>query len=111
MVVTLAVLHLATRGRGDPSGRLGPRAREGSARQQARLVGAVALIGLLDIGASLLYALGTSRSDDVGLQIIASACPVATVLLAQIVLRERMNRIQTAGVWLTIGAVLLIGGG
>ncbi len=77
----------------------------------ARSLTVIGAIGALDVGANLLYALGTSRSHDVGLQIVASASPVATVLLASIVLRERMNGIQAVGVGLTVGAVLLIGGG
>ncbi|MDO9354157.1 MAG: DMT family transporter, partial [Solirubrobacteraceae bacterium] len=90
------------------------RARERSGRRPllspADLATIVA-VGVLDVGANVLYATSTSRSTEVGVQIVASACPVATVLLARIVLKERLSVIQGVGVWLTICAVLLIGGG
>jgi drug/metabolite transporter (DMT)-like permease len=71
----------------------------------------IVAVGVLDVFANVLYATSTSRSTEVGVQIVASACPVATVLLARVVLGERLGAIQAVGVWFTIGAVLLIGGG
>lgn len=71
----------------------------------------VAAVGVLDIGANTLYAIGANEAGGSGsLAVIASTYPVATVALAQLVLRERMTRPQAAGAALTLLAVLLVGG-
>ncbi len=76
-----------------------------------RSVLVIGSVGLLDIGANTLYAVGASQAGgSSSLAVIASTYPVATVALAQLVLRERMTRVQAAGAALTLVAVLLVGG-
>lgn len=71
----------------------------------------IAAVGVLDIGANTLYAVGADAAGGSGsLAVIASTYPVATVALAQLVLRERMTRVQATGAALTLLAVLLVGG-
>lgn len=71
----------------------------------------IASVGVLDIAANTLYAVGASQAGGgSGLAVIASTYPVATVALAQLVLRERMTKPQGAGAALTLIAVLLVGG-
>jgi drug/metabolite transporter (DMT)-like permease len=76
-----------------------------------RDAGALALVGIGDVTANLLYALATTR----GLLSIAAALtsfyPVVTVLLARWVLDERLRWVQWAGVALALGGVALLSAG
>jgi drug/metabolite transporter (DMT)-like permease len=78
---------------------------------RARDAGALALVGIGDVMANLLYALATTK----GLLSIAAAVtsfyPVVTVLLARWILDERLRRVQWAGVGLALGGVALLSAG
>ncbi len=76
-----------------------------------RDAGALALVGIGDVLANLLYALATTR----GLLSIAAALtsfyPVVTVLLARWFLEERLRWVQWAGVGLALGGVAMLSAG
>ena len=83
-----------------------PRLRVG-----ARNTMALALVGVLDVGANVLYA-SASREGLIALvSVIASLFPVVVVLLARAVLKERLQRSQQAGVLFALVGVALIAGG
>jgi drug/metabolite transporter (DMT)-like permease len=69
------------------------------------------LAGLLDSGANvaMLLALHASYLSLAG--VLMSLYPAATVLLAIVVLRERVTRWQTAGMVMALGAVAMIAAG
>ncbi len=71
--------------------------------------GAIALLsGLFDAGGNILYLLAVqyTRLDIVA--ILASLYPVWTVLLSRLVYREQISRTQWLGVWVCLGAIILI---
>jgi drug/metabolite transporter (DMT)-like permease len=65
-------------------------------------------IGLLDLGAVVFYALATVQGMLSVVSVLASSAPLITIVLARVVLRERISRVQTAGVGLTLCGVMLI---
>jgi drug/metabolite transporter (DMT)-like permease len=73
-----------------------------------RDLGPLALVGIGDVVANLLFAIATTK----GLLSIASALtsfyPVVTVLLARWVLHERLRGVQWGGVGLALGGVALL---
>lgn len=76
-----------------------------------RQVPLVAVAGLLDVGGNLLYALASQRGSISTVSVLASLYPIVTVALAMLVLRERVSRIQLAGVTLTLAGIALIASG
>ncbi len=70
----------------------------------------VAVIGIGDVGANLAFGLASTRDDVSVVAVLGSLYPVVTVLLARVVLRERLGPAQTAGVALALGGVALIAG-
>lgn len=69
------------------------------------------LIGLLDGGANLTYAIATTTGLLSLVAVLASLYPAVTVVLARAVHHERMTRVQDAGVVAAVGGVLLIAAG
>ena len=65
-------------------------------------------IGLLDTGGNALFAAASSHGLLSVVSVLASLYPVVTVLLARLVLGERVQRSQDAGVLLVLGGVVLI---
>jgi drug/metabolite transporter (DMT)-like permease len=65
-------------------------------------------IGLFDVGANLSFAFATTEGFVSIVSVLGSLYPVVTVLLARVVLHERMRGIQVAGVALALGGVALI---
>lgn len=65
-------------------------------------------VGLGDAGANLLFALATQRGLLSITSAVGSLYPVATVLLAYVVLHERLHRIQIVGVIAALFGVVLI---
>lgn len=71
----------------------------------------VAAAGVLDLTANALYLAGTQRGLLSIVAVLSSLYPAATVLLARLVLGERLHRIQVSGLVLAIaGAVAMAGG-
>jgi drug/metabolite transporter (DMT)-like permease len=98
-VGSLAVLFVLT-GAMRPPLRLAPRA-----------VPAVAAVGLADTSANALFALASSRGLLSLVAVLGSLYPVVTVLLAHVLLGERLTRAQQAGVLVALAGVAAIAGG
>ena len=65
--------------------------------------------GVLDVGASLLFLWATARGPLSLVAPLGALYPVSTVVLAVLVLRERIGRAQRVGLALAGAALLLIG--
>src|SRR5207245_7752377 len=65
-------------------------------------------IGVLDVGADVFFAFATTLGLLSVVSILSSLYPVATVLLARLVLQEQMARMQQAGVVLALAGVAVI---
>lgn len=66
------------------------------------------ITGVLDSTANCLFQLASQRGLFSVVAILGSLYPVATVLLARVVIKERMNRVQSVGVVLALGAAVLL---
>ncbi len=64
--------------------------------------------GLFDAGANLLYLLATREGLLSLVAVLTSMYPAMTVLLARVVLKERMQPVQVAGLGLALVSVALI---
>jgi drug/metabolite transporter (DMT)-like permease len=71
----------------------------------------IAAIGVLDLLANLLFVLATSRGLLSVVGVLGSLYPVITVLLARIVLDERLSRAQARGVLITLMGVVALAAG
>jgi drug/metabolite transporter (DMT)-like permease len=69
---------------------------------------ALALIGFLDLSANVLYALATRHGLLSVVAVATSLYPLTTVLLARVVLGERVRRIQEVGIAAALAGVVLI---
>ncbi len=72
---------------------------------------ALALIGLLDVGANACFTFGTDTGLLSVVAVLASLYPVTTVVLARGVLGERLAPAQTAGVAVALAGVAMIAAG
>jgi drug/metabolite transporter (DMT)-like permease len=79
-------------------------ATKSSLRPGVRLAPVVALVGLADVSANALFAFASQHGLIAVVSVLGSLFPVVTVLLAHVVLRERISGIQQLGV-----AVALVG--
>jgi len=77
----------------------------------AKLVRAVVAIAVLEIAATVPVLLALQRGPVAVASVVASLYPVTTVLLAGIVLRERLSRLQYVGIACALVAVLLVSTG
>ena len=77
----------------------------------AAAIGPIVLAGLLDAGANALYALATTEGLLSVVSVLGSLYPAVTVILARLVLAERIAWWQTTGVGATLGGVALIAAG
>jgi len=72
---------------------------------------ALAVVGLLDVSANGLYALATTHGLLSVVSVLGSLYPVTTVLLARLVLHERVRRTQEVGIITVLAGVALIAAG
>jgi drug/metabolite transporter (DMT)-like permease len=69
----------------------------------------LASVGILDVGANLLYGAASAIGSIALVPILASSLyPVEGVVLARFVLHERIARVQQAGVLMVITGVALV---
>ncbi|MGZ4399013.1 MAG: EamA family transporter, partial [Gaiellaceae bacterium] len=71
-------------------------------------LGWIVLLGVLDAGANVLYALATTRGLMSLVSVVGSLYPVTTVMLAQALLREHVSTHQRLGIAFAIAGVALI---
>jgi drug/metabolite transporter (DMT)-like permease len=68
-------------------------------------------IGVCDLAANGLYAAASTEGLLSVVAVLGSLYPVATILLARAILRERIRPVQAAGVVVALAGVVLIAGG
>jgi drug/metabolite transporter (DMT)-like permease len=71
-------------------------------------VGLIAALGALDMVANLTYALASAPGLRAAVAVLGSLCPLTTVLLARLVLKERVGPLRNVGVAGVICGVALI---
>jgi drug/metabolite transporter (DMT)-like permease len=69
------------------------------------------VIGVVDLGATGLYGLATTRGALSIVAVVGSLYPVVTILLARGVLSERLSQVQGAGVVAALAGVALVSAG
>jgi uncharacterized membrane protein len=77
-------------------------------RWPGRRLGPVALVGIADTGANLLFAYAATTGNLAVVGVLGSLYPVATVILARWLLGERLSGGQNAGVVLALTGVGLL---
>jgi drug/metabolite transporter (DMT)-like permease len=82
-----------------------------SLRVPARVLPWLALIGFGDMFGNLLFAAASTSGLVSVTSVLASLYPIVTVVLARIVLSERVARSQEGGIALTLAGVVLISAG
>jgi drug/metabolite transporter (DMT)-like permease len=82
-----------------------------SLRTPPRHALALVAVGVLDVGGNTLFAVATTKGVIGVVSVLASLYPVVTVALARVVYRERLTRIQAAGVGAALTGVGLIAAG
>jgi drug/metabolite transporter (DMT)-like permease len=85
--------------------------RRGGRRPRGRELAAIAGIGLLDLGANVLYNTSTTLGELSTVAVASSLYPVTTVLLAAALLGERVRGVQRTGVVIALFGVVLIAAG
>src|SRR4051794_38977761 len=71
----------------------------------------LAIAGTLDVSANLLFAAASTKGLVSLVSVTGSLYPVVTVMLARVVLKERVHRVQEAGVMAALAGVVLIAAG
>lgn len=79
--------------------------------RQLTPIAPLAVVGLLDTSANALFAYASTLGLLSVTSVLSSVYPVATVLLARIVLHERMVRPQVAGVVIAFAGIALLAAG
>jgi drug/metabolite transporter (DMT)-like permease len=85
--------------------------RRGGRRPGMRELAIIGGIGLLDLGANVLYNTSTTIGELSTVAVASSLYPVTTVLLAAALLNERVRGIQRTGVAIALFGVVLIAAG
>jgi drug/metabolite transporter (DMT)-like permease len=71
---------------------------------------AVAAVGLADVSANALFAVASSRGLLALVSVLGSLYPVVTVILAHVLLGERLTGTQKAGIGIALAGVVAIAG-
>jgi len=79
-----------------------------SLRIPARVFGLAAVCGVIDMLANALYLLAAQQGPLSLVVTLSSLYPASTVLLARVILKERLNPWQLTGVGCALAAVVLI---
>ncbi len=79
--------------------------------RDGRALGSLAAVGLLDLAANGLYAIATRHGLLSVVSVGASLYPLATVVLARVLLGERVRRVQELGIVAALTGVVLIAAG
>jgi drug/metabolite transporter (DMT)-like permease len=74
-------------------------------------LGAIAAVGVFDLLANLLFVLAAGRGLLSVVGVLGSLYPAVTVVLARVVLHERLTRAQSAGVAITLAGVIALAAG
>jgi len=94
----------------DAPGSAAPPGIRGGGRWPARLVWTVVACGVLDAAANVFIQAGLHASEDPAtlpvVSVLNALYPIGTVVLAGIVLRERLTAVQWAGIVLAFGAAV-----
>jgi uncharacterized membrane protein len=77
-------------------------------RLPPRALGVVALVGLADVSANALFAFASGHGLLALVSVLGSLYPVMTLLLAHVLLGERLTRAQKAGVAIALAGVVAI---
>ena len=85
--------------------------RRETLRVGSRWLPAVLAIGLCDVAANALFALASGRGLLALVSVLGSLYPVMTVLLAFVVLHERLTRVQLAGIGVALAGVAALSAG
>jgi drug/metabolite transporter (DMT)-like permease len=80
-------------------------------RPSRRLALGIAAVGTIDLAATSLIALANTKGDLSVVSVLGGMYPVATVLLAAVILHERLARPQLAGVVLALGGIAAVAAG
>ena len=70
----------------------------------------LALVGVLDQSANILYGLASTIGLVSLSAVLASLYPIATIILARVILNERISNVQKSGVALALTGVALVAG-
>ena len=106
MLAMLALVGRRSPSRGSASRRSAM--RRSALRWPGRRIGPVALIGVGDTAANLLFAYAATGGNLAVVGVLGSLYPVATVVLARWLLGERLSGGQNAGVVLALTGVGLL---
>ena len=72
---------------------------------------ALAVVGLCDVGANMLFSIATTRGFLSVVSVLSALYPVVTVALAALVLHERVSAVQRLGVaGALVGAAMITAG-
>jgi drug/metabolite transporter (DMT)-like permease len=82
-----------------------------SLHQSPSLLGQAALVGLGDVTANALFTLAADRGLLAIVSVLGSVYPVATVILAHVVLGERISRVQRTGILVAFVGVAAVSAG
>jgi drug/metabolite transporter (DMT)-like permease len=85
--------------------------RRGGRRPPGRQLAALGALGALDLAANAAYNHATTIGELSTVAVASSLYPVMTVLMAALVLGERVRGLQRLGVVVTLGGVMLIAAG
>ena len=86
------------------------RAPRAAARRRAARSRPVAAVGLCDVAANALFAAAAGLGLLALVSVLGSLYPLMTILLAYLVLGERLTRVQIAGVAIALAGVVVLAG-